>query len=174
MIPINFLPIAKVAALPLLTALVAFSCTTSHYRNKIDHMKLDWQAQVYAAEAEAARQVAAQQAITIDEVNNYETKLADLSGRYADAAVRLQNQASRLRAVPKPAGSANGEATDDGIPVRIRAPEFSLDTEPYLALPLAGMLDLMMQADKNTAQLLSLQDWVRRQADSSQKAPQGK
>lgn len=162
------LPVAKVAALPLLTALIVGSCTASHFRVKINNMELEWQAQVMAAEAEAVRQVAEQQAITIDEVNKYETKIADLSGRYADAATRLQNQARRLRTVSEPTRATNDEAPSDGLPVGIRAPQFSLDTEPYLALPLAGMLDLMMQADKNTQQLISLQDWIRRQADSAQ------
>ena len=168
------LPIAKVAALPLLTALIVGSCTASHFRVKINNMELEWQAQVLEAEAEAARQVAAQQAITIDEVNRYETKIADLSGRYADAAARLQNQARRLRTVSEPTRAANGETTDDGLPVGIRAPQFSVDTEPYLALPLAGTLDLMMQADKNTQQLISLQDWFRRQVDSAQTAQPNK
>lgn len=168
------LPIAKVAALPLLTAIIVGSCTASHFRVKINNMELEWQAQVLEAEAEAARQVAAAQAITHEVENEYQVKIADLSGRYADAAGRLQNQARRLRTVSEPTRAANGETTDDGLPVGIRAPQFSVDTEPYLALPLAGTLDLMMQADKNTQQLISLQDWVRRQVDSAQKAPQGK
>ena len=146
---LNFLPVAKVAALPLLTALVVGSCTANHYRTKIDNMELEWRAQVAEAQASAARVAALQARETQRIENEYQASLADLNERYRGAADRLRN-ASR-RSVPTDANAANvadEAASSGGLP----------DSSGISFEQLAA---LMQEADKNTQQLLGLQAWVQ-------------
>jgi hypothetical protein len=159
MIPINaLLPIFKVAAIPLLTALVVGSCTASHYRTKLEAQRLGWQAEVEKAKADAAQRAADQQRVTQEVTDGYQKRLDALDARYADAARRLRDaSARRLPTLPAAAGRPDAAAGGDRLP----------DSSGDACLPAEGLAGLLLEADRNTQALIALQGWVGKQLELS-------
>lgn len=163
------LPIAKVLALPLITALVVGSCTAKHFRVKINNMELEWQAQVDAAKLRATEQVVAQQRKTQEAANEYQDRIAKLNANYLAAAKRLQNAAAARPtntvslASPRVDAAASGDRLPDRDGKAIAEPIASL------IVPLEGTVKLLQQCDTNTQRLIGLQTWVRLQTQLDDK-----
>lgn len=173
------LPVAKVAALPLLTALIVGSCTASHFRVKINNMELEWQAQVVKAENERLAAIAKQNEITIEVQNVIEESKSLIAASYANgaAAERLRIKAESTRAVRTVSNTAkipDGAAPSDGLPERSGEASpvafAQAAQEPYyLSMPAAETAGLLEQCDINTNKLVNLQLWVGEQLKAGEK-----
>lgn len=155
------MPVVVWRVLPFVLVLVlgagaAYKITADHYRAIIAARDLKAATELAAAQQRVIEAVQEQQVITTQTASDYEKTIAEIRAKYAadfdsyvaasadSVRVDKSNDADRLRTVPRTASKPDAAAAC-----------YRLSTELRLA------------AELQTQQLISLQDWIRKQKAAS-------
>jgi capsule polysaccharide export protein KpsE/RkpR len=151
----------RVVIAPVIAALLATTCTASHYRQIIRVNDLKWANEVAQAQADAAMQIVQQQQITAEVENAYQEKLTDLRTDYATATARLRNAEAKARSLRTVSDTTtvSDVAATNAVSDGASGEHYTVDA--------IGFESLLYDADVTTRQLTALQAWVSAQLDSS-------
>ena len=144
-------PLGMLAAGLLVGGYAAWSLTADHYQGVIAKGEAERAALVNQKQAEVIAAQQTQAKITNEVANEYEHKLTDLRGRYADALERVREQTRGDRGpvcgVPDATGGNHAAPGNNRLSER------------------AGkrLVELMRDADEQTARLVACQTWVSEQ-----------
>lgn len=148
MIPAIVLRVLPFVLCVLTGLATGYKLTADHYRSAIAKRDLAAAAELSKAQQRVIEAVQEQQVITNQVASDYEQKIAEIRAKYADVAgvnadSGLRNKpapARRVRAVPNAASKPNAAAPSDGLSTELR-----------------------LAAELQTQQLISLQEWIRKQ-----------
>lgn len=162
MIPLPSIIQPYVALILLVGALAAFgagfwsawSWRADRCEVQVAALEAEQMEAVAAAQARVIATQAAQAKITQEVSHEYQKDVAAIKRRHADAVTRLLNKYATggcLPVVPHPPSGGDAAARADGFPRDAGA----------------ALVDLMLDADLNTRQLVACQGWIKKQSEIS-------